>query len=108
MAAGWGVIGEAIANLVAATRGDVSEPLAAIAQRARDAELGDQNAFSEFLSDSVPSAIASFDRTAEGALSAAADFADALAEGVAAAHRAYEEADRRSCDELVRLTEDLR
>lgn len=108
MAAGWSVLHEAIANLIAATRGDVSEPLKDIARRARAAELGDQNAFSEFLAGTVPAAITRFDRTAERALYAAADFADALAEGVEAAHRAYEEADRAANDELVRLTEELR
>lgn len=108
MAASWSLIHEAVRNLVAATRGDVSEPLKDVARRARSAELSDQNAFSEFLADTVPAAITRFDRTAERALYAAADFADALAEGVEAAHRAYEEADRASSEELVRLTEELR
>ena len=104
----WDVILDAIGDLVAATRGDVAEPLKEIAQRAGAAELGDQNAFSELLAGDVPAAIERFDQAAEGALWAAADFADAFAEAVEASNRAYEDADRRASEDLVRLTEELR
>jgi len=105
---GWSLIHEVLTELIAATRGDVSEPLMDLAGRAESAELGDMSAFSEFLSDSVPAAIERFDTAAEGALYAAAEFAAALADAVESSHQAYEDADRRSAEELVRLTEELR
>ncbi|SDD54818.1 hypothetical protein [Glycomyces harbinensis] len=108
MSGGWDVFLEPIAELIAATRGDVAHPLKEIAQRAASAELGDQNAFSELLSGQVPEAVERFDTAAEGALRAAADFADALAEAVGASSRAYEDADRRGAEELLRLTGELR
>lgn len=108
MAFDWSVINEAVTNLMNAARGDVSAPLADIAQRAGNAELSDDNAFSQLLADLVPGKLREFNEAAESALSAAADFADALAEAVDAATKAYEEADRAASEELLRLTEELK
>lgn len=107
MGNGWSVVNDAIRQVAAATRGDVSEPLKDIATRAKDAELSDDNAFSEYLADLVPPALKQFDQAAERALSAAADFADALADGLEATQKSYEDADDAASGDLVKLTEGL-
>lgn len=107
MGSGFSVVDDAIRRVAAATRGDVSEPLKQIATRAKDAELSDGNAFSEYLADLVPPAIERFDDAAEKALSAAAEFADALADALEATQKSYEDADTAASGDLVKLTEAL-
>lgn len=107
MGSGFSMVAGAIRQLAAATRGDVSEPLKEIATQAKDAELADENAFSEYLAELVPPKIKEFDQTAESALNAAADFADALAQALEDTEQSYEDADSESAGELVRLTEEL-
>lgn len=100
-------IPEGIKMIASATRGDVSDALREVAQRAEGAALGTETAFSEYLQDIVPPALDQFDQTAESALNAAADLGDAFAEALEQTSESYEEADKNAADDLVALTAEL-
>ncbi|MEU6860394.1 hypothetical protein AB0B28_16175 [Glycomyces sp. NPDC046736] len=98
---------DGIRKIATATRGDVSDPLQDVAQAAVSSMLSDQNAFSEYLAGVIPPAIEQFDKTAETALLAAADFADALAKALEDTSDSYEASDKAASDDLTALTGEL-
>lgn len=98
---------DGIRKIATATRGDVSDPLQDVAQQAVSSMLTAENAFSEYLANAIPPSIEQFDKTAEKALLAAADFADALAKALEDTSDSYESSDKAASDDLTALTGEL-
>ncbi|THV41922.1 type VII secretion target [Glycomyces buryatensis] len=98
---------EGVRKVATATRGDVADPLQDVAQAAVSSTLSSENAFSEYLANLIPPSLKGFDETAEKALLAASDFAEALAKALEDTSDSYESSDKAAADDLTALTGEL-